>query len=153
MQSFAQFMTGATVTPGLDVQPDKGQTWQFPDGRQGIVASVDVTCAMVYVGPEPFRVPRGDWAIVFGTAALVQPPAATPAPTLDASVDVTAPVDSPAVILGLGKHNAVAAADDSPAFPPGFGERFPPGGPPVAESAAPSTFCPAPGKSSRNRKR
>lgn len=83
MQDFAQFMAGVTVTPGLELQPDKGQTWQFADGRQGIVAAVDVSGATVYVGPESFRVPRGDWAVVFGAASLVLPPVAAPAPAID----------------------------------------------------------------------
>ena len=81
MQDFAQFMAGVTVThTSLEARPDKGQTWQFADGRQGIVAAVDVSGATVYVGPESFRVPRGDWAVVFGAAGLVLPPVAAPAP-------------------------------------------------------------------------
>ena len=132
MQDFAQFMAGVTGS-GLDTPPVKGQTWQFADGRQGIVAAIDVTGATIYVGPESFRVPRGDWAVVFGAASLVQPPVAAPAP---------APVET---------------------FPLGFGERFPPGGPPAPApapaSALPSTIDvptstpPEPHQSRRNRKR
>lgn len=144
MQSFAQFMTGETVTSGLDMQPDKGQTWQFADGRQGVIASVDVTSAMVYVGPEPFRVPRGDWPIVFGAASLVQPPAAAPAPAPAPGTwqSVTLNIDTPV---------------DSPTFPPGFGERFPPGGPPggppVVEPAPVEPAAASVGRSRRDRKR
>lgn len=139
MQDFAQFMAGVTVTPGLGTQPEKGQAWQFADGRQGIVAAVDVSGATVYVGPEAFRVPRGDWAVVFGAAGLVQPPVVAPAPV------ETTPVHT-------GEH-----------FPPGFGERFPPGGPPapapVPAPTLPSTIDvptstpPEPHRSRRDRKR
>ena len=133
MQDFAQFMAGVTVThTSLEARPDKGQTWQFADGRQGIVAAVDVSGATVYVGPESFRVPRGDWAVVFGAAGLVPPPAIVTAP---------APIDT---------------------APLGFGERYPPGGPvspPPPAPALPSTIDvpsptpPEPHRSRRDRKR
>ena len=137
MQDFAQFMAGVTVThTSLEARPDKGQTWQFADGRQGIVAAVDVSGATVYVGPESFRVPRGDWAVVFGAAGLVPPPAIVTAP---------APIDT---------------------APLGFGELFPPGGPPATPDSSPppapalpstidvpSPTPPEPHRSRRDRKR
>lgn len=143
MQDFAQFMAGVTGS-GLDTPPVKGQAWQFADGRQGIVAAIDVTGATIYVGPESFQVPRGDWAVVFGAASLVLPPDAALAP-----VETTP-------IHGAGEH-----------FPLGFGERFPPGGPPVLAPVAtpapapalpstidvPTSTPPEPHQSRRNRKR
>lgn len=135
MQDFAQFMAGATVThTSLEARPDKGQTWQFADGRQGIVAAVDVSGATVYVGPESFRVPRGDWAVVFGAASLVLPPVAAPAPATTPTID------------GRGfVHETASGSVASPDGPP--------------SSALPSTIDvpspapPEPHRSRRDRKR
>jgi len=70
-----------------DEIPTAGQVLRFRDGREGVVSSINSSGATVYVGPQAFMIPRGDWPAAFLEAML--------ASDYDARLDV---VEMPASI-------------------------------------------------------
>lgn len=96
----------ATVMP--DPSPVEGQLWHFRDGREGVVATVNSAVAVVYVGPQSFTIPRGDWPEAFRDAVLVPPPA-----TLTGAPDpaVLAELDRRLAIVDAGEMTYRPAAD------------------------------------------
>ena len=96
----------ATVVP--DPSPVEGQLWRFRDGREGVVATVNSAVAVVYVGPQSFTIPRGDWPEAFRDAVLVPPPA-----TLTGAPDpaVLAELDRRLAIVDAGEMTYRPAAD------------------------------------------
>lgn len=67
--------------PHESLQPDEipthAQVLRFRDGREGVVAGVNQSAAVVYVGPQAFTIPRGDWPEAFRDAVVVPPPETT----------------------------------------------------------------------------
>lgn len=76
-----------------------GEVWRFRDGREGIVASANAQQVIVYVGPQAFTLPVGDWpAIVLGASPIRE----------------SAPADGPVAV----ETPAVQPIEPSPAPPP-----------------------------------
>jgi len=53
-----------------DEIPTAGQVLRFRDGREGVVSAINSSGATVYVGPQAFMIPRGDWPAAFLDAML-----------------------------------------------------------------------------------
>lgn len=62
-----------------DEIPAAGQVLRFRDGREGVVSSINSSGATVYVGPQAFMIPRGDWPAAFLDAMLASDVIETPA--------------------------------------------------------------------------
>lgn len=100
----------ATVMP--DPSPVEGQLWRFRDGREGVVATVNSAVAVVYVGPQSFTIPRGDWPEAFRDAVLVPPPATLTAEMTVA--DVAAGMRADLETIGRGAPSAPAGWTGAP---------------------------------------
>lgn len=100
----------ATVVP--DPSPVEGQLWRFRDGREGVVATVNSAVAVVYVGPQSFTIPRGDWPEAFRDAVLVPPPATLTAKMTVA--DVAAGMCADLETIGRGAPPAPAGWTGAP---------------------------------------
>ena len=61
-----------------DEIPTAGQVLRFRDGREGVVSSINSSGATVYVGPQAFMIPRGDWPAAFLDAMLASDVIETP---------------------------------------------------------------------------
>lgn len=101
----------ASVVP--DPSPVEGQLWRFRDGREGVVATVNSAVAVVYVGPQSFTIPRGDWPEAFRDAQLVPPPATVADEHLGPDVEATTrdELDRRLAIVDAGEMTYRPAAD------------------------------------------